>query len=114
MNNYFSNNIKYIRRVKKISQIQLADNLGLKYSAISAWENKRSYPSVDILLKISTLFTISIDDLLKKDLSKVEFSTLDGLNPEPKNPEFNQKYIKALEQIIKDNLPGVAAKIGLT
>lgn len=56
--------IKQLRRQKGISQIELANHLGVSKSVISSYENAVHFPPYDILLKMSWLFGVSTDYLL--------------------------------------------------
>jgi transcriptional regulator with XRE-family HTH domain len=57
--------LRHLRRVKNISQEKLASLVGLSTGAIGAYEVDRTYPSVAVLVKISTEFQVSIDWLIK-------------------------------------------------
>ena len=57
--------LKEIREEKQLTQKQLANQLGVKQNSISQWETGRSYPSVEILIKLSDLFGCTIDELVK-------------------------------------------------
>lgn len=63
-NKEFSKAIKRIRSNNKFTMQEIADQLGVTKGAVSMWENKGVVPRDDILLKISKLYSISIDDLL--------------------------------------------------
>jgi transcriptional regulator with XRE-family HTH domain len=69
---FFAGNIKFLRERKKMSQEALASTLGLTRAKIAAIEagNTKS-PQPDDYLKFSEFFKISIDTLLKIDLSKL-------------------------------------------
>lgn len=69
---FFAGNIKFLRDRKKLSQETLAAKLGLtraKLAAIEAGNTKSPQP--EDYLKFSEFFKISIDSLLKIDLSKL-------------------------------------------
>jgi len=69
---FFAGNIKFLRDRKKLSQEALAARLGLtraKLAAIEAGNTKSPQP--EDYLKFSEFFRISIDTLLKIDLSKL-------------------------------------------
>lgn len=59
------NAIKKLRKQKKWSQKQLADKLNIHQTAVSQWETGRSYPDVEIAIKLSEIFNVSIDYLIK-------------------------------------------------
>lgn len=64
MKQIFADNLKSLRQSKGLTQTQLAKRLGINKSIISAYENQLRFPSVDVLVKLSLEFNISIDYLL--------------------------------------------------
>ena len=71
-----SNNIKHLRSLKGWSQQQLAEKLNITRARIGSYEEERADPPVDILIRLSTMFHVAIDALLKCDLSKVDSHAL--------------------------------------
>jgi transcriptional regulator with XRE-family HTH domain len=67
-----SKNIRHLRLLKKWSQEQLADELDISRARIGSYEEERCDPPIDTLVKISNLFHIAIDALVKCDLSKFD------------------------------------------
>lgn len=66
----FAKNIRYLRRKKKISQEELANQLGYKsFTTIQKWEDQTATPSYDVLLRLSDFFSVSVEDILQKDLT---------------------------------------------
>jgi len=63
----FSNKLKEQRTKHKLSQEQLADKLHIARQSISKWERGEAYPSIGMLLQVSELFDVPVDDLLKGD-----------------------------------------------
>lgn len=59
--------IRLLRMEKGISQIQLADALGVTKQSISNWENDNIQPSIEMLVKLSKFFDVSTDYLLGLD-----------------------------------------------
>lgn len=57
--------IKKSRTDAKITQEQAAQALGVSRQTISNWENERSYPDIVSVLKMSDLYSVSLDYLLK-------------------------------------------------
>ncbi|TDE18082.1 XRE family transcriptional regulator [Dyadobacter psychrotolerans] len=69
---FFSGNIKFLRERKNLSQETLAEKLGLTRSKLNALENGHTKaPQPDDYLNYSMYFKISVDNLLKVDLSKL-------------------------------------------
>jgi len=59
--------IKKSRTEAKITQEQAAEALGTSRQTISNWENEKSYPDIVSVLKMSDLYGVSLDYLLKGD-----------------------------------------------
>lgn len=57
--------IKKSRTDAKITQEQAAQALGISRQTISNWENERSSPDIVSVLKMSDLYSVSLDYLLK-------------------------------------------------
>jgi transcriptional regulator with XRE-family HTH domain len=53
-----------------LSQGELADRLDVSRQAVSKWENNSAVPELDKLLKMSELFEISLDGLVKGTASE--------------------------------------------
>ena len=67
--NFFSTNLKALRKRKKRSQEDMAEQIGITRSSQSAYEVGNAEPNFDTLLKISKFFNFPVDILLKEDLS---------------------------------------------
>lgn len=61
------NKIQEIRKKNKMSQEELAEVFNVTRQTISSWENSKSYPDIETLIKLSDKFDISLDILLKED-----------------------------------------------
>ncbi len=59
--------LKESRVSKGYSQGNVADHLHISRQSISKWENGNSYPDLDNLVKLSTYYEVSIDELLKEN-----------------------------------------------
>jgi transcriptional regulator with XRE-family HTH domain len=64
--------IKESRKQKSLTQQELAEKLNVTRSAISNWEVGRNYPDLDLIIQISELFGITLDQLLKEDTTMVQ------------------------------------------
>ena len=64
MKEILSENIRGLRRQKRLTQAQLASKIGVNKSIISAYENQERLPSVAVLIKLSYEFNVSIEYLL--------------------------------------------------
>lgn len=66
---FFGRNIKKIRGVKGLSQKSFAELFDLKRATLGAYEEGRSEPKIETIIKIANYFSISIDSLLTSDLT---------------------------------------------
>ena len=56
-------NLLYYRKKDKITQKELAEKLGVKHNAISAWENGVNSIDIDTLFRICQIFNITVNDM---------------------------------------------------
>lgn len=57
--------IQHLRKVKGISQEELANQLGVSRQAISKWESEQSSPDIEKVVIMSEFFEVTTDYLLK-------------------------------------------------
>lgn len=67
-----STQIKKYRRALNLSQEKLAEKVYVTRQTISNWENGKSYPDIHSLLLLSSLFHVSLDQLIKGDLETMK------------------------------------------
>ena len=60
----FGQRLKQLREENGLSQIAIANQLGIKEEAINAFENDETMPSAEILVKLSSQYNMSVDELL--------------------------------------------------
>lgn len=71
-----SEKLYMLRKKSGLSQEQLAEQLGVSRQAISKWESGQSVPESEKLILLSDYFKVTVDYLLKDNLSYCEtFST---------------------------------------
>ena len=68
--------IKSLRIAKNITQVQLAQKLGVTKQSVSNWENNNNLPSVDIVKKIAFYFGCTTDYLLEMNSERVTIETV--------------------------------------
>ena len=54
-----------LRRQNNLSQEELAEQLGISRQSVSKWENGTSIPDLDKIIRLSNIFGVSTDYLLK-------------------------------------------------
>ena len=79
-----------LRTEKGLSQSELGAMLGVTNKAVSRWETGRGYPDTALLLKLSEILGITVDELLKGELSSAVPSK------KSLNREINYKAERAL------------------
>lgn len=73
----FADKLIRLRRKNGMSQEELAEKLGVSRQAISKWEGLLSVPDLQNVLKISELFNVSTDYLLKDSIEDSEDSAVE-------------------------------------
>ena len=63
----FNEKLQELRKLKGLTQEELAESLYVSRTAISKWESGRGYPNIDSLKLIAKFFSVSIDELLSND-----------------------------------------------
>ena len=65
-------NIRFLRKKKGWTQEKFSKKIGIKRSLVGAYEEGRSDPRLNNLLKMCEIFEISLDNILKNDVSNLE------------------------------------------
>lgn len=71
-------NIRKLRQARNLSQVDLGRMLGVTKQSVSNWENDNIPPSVDMLLRIAEVFSVSTDYLL--GLNERQYIEVTGLS----------------------------------
>ncbi len=64
--------IKTAREENKLTQAQAAESLMVSRQTVSNWENGKSLPDIISVIRMSELYRISLDELLKGDSAMIE------------------------------------------
>ncbi|HEX2845690.1 MAG TPA: LexA family transcriptional regulator [Chitinophagaceae bacterium] len=62
-------NLKYLRKLRGWTQEEFANKLRIKRSLLGAYEEERAEPRIDVLEAVCDIFKLTLDDILRKDLS---------------------------------------------
>ena len=81
-----------IRKERKMTQEEFARIFHVTRQTVSNWENEKSYPDLETLVRISEEFQISLDAMLKEDVQMVK-----KINREI---QFSQKFKKSLKTVL--------------
>ena len=101
------------RKNKKMTQDELANLIGVSAQAVSKWENDISIPDLPILVQLSDIFHISLDNLIREDSKEVA-----ALVPEEERQDFNKMILRIIIRSadgdkVKVNLPMPLVKMAL-
>lgn len=66
---FFGKNIRKIRVAKKMTQTEFAELFELKRTALGSYEEGRAEAKVDTVIKVADYFKLSLDQLLRKELT---------------------------------------------
>ena len=108
-----------LRKKNGWSQEELANQLGVSRQAVSKWESASSIPDLDKIVKMSLIFGVSTDYLLKDSLEAgreseevMEYNTaeleMDGKAIQMISMESANVYLKLLQQISSKIALGVS------
>lgn len=95
-------NLKILRKRIAQSQEETASALGLTRSSYSGYENEVAQPSVENLIAFSEYFHISIDDLVKKDLTSLSEEAVTEIIEGPK-ADSSGKHLRVLTSLVDAN-----------
>lgn len=95
--------IKKLRISNNLNQVEMANKLGVTKQSVSNWENENIMPSIDMLIKIANLFSVSTDFLL--GISEKHTLNTDGLT------DLQIAHIQTIINDILDNSSSRTSKI---
>ena len=73
-----SEKLKALREARGLTQLQVANRIGISKAMISAYETASKTPSIEVLIRLSRLFGVSVDYLVCVDAPKyIDVSGLD-------------------------------------
>ena len=112
MNETMGNRINKYRKLKNMTQEELAEKMGVSSQAVSKWEKDASCPDISLLPQLSKLLGITTDELLTGNTSEVQM-----LPPtERKSLEelTLRVYVNSADgDRVKINLPMALVKVGM-
>lgn len=91
INEILADNISKYRKRSGLSQVELAEKLGVSFQAVSKWETAKCAPDIALLPMMAEQFECSIDDLFSY-IPKVKRETHNVL-PGDSVPENLRKYV---------------------
>ena len=96
----FGDNLRQIRKDKKMSQEQLAEKVNVTRQSVSKWENGESYPEMNNILELCKIFNCKLNDLVHTDMTDISSLDEDIVMNVVKFNEKKQKEVKMLSNVI--------------
>lgn len=66
---YFTDKLKALRKEKKLTQKELAEQIGIKQNSYSDWETGKNEPNLENIVKLSKILDTSTDELLGRQVN---------------------------------------------
>ena len=88
-------NFRKLRSFKGLNQTEFADLFGITRSTVGSYEEGRAEPKLDTLLKVADYFKLTVDDIIRKELTINKIAGFEY--PEPERVEYNQLMNKMKE-----------------
>ena len=112
MKETFGQRFSRLRKQRGLTQEELGEKVGLSGQAVSKWENDASMPDVSLLVELSEILGISLDELLGKE------QPITRVVPEGERKDANDLILKirvdsADGDKVTVNLPMGLVKVGI-
>ncbi|MEY8507669.1 helix-turn-helix domain-containing protein [Lachnospiraceae bacterium 42-17] len=83
--NIISKYLQLLRKKHNYRQDELAKKLDISRQAVSKWETGAAIPDLEVLLKISKLYGITINDILEPNIPTERITDFEQLSKIPEN-----------------------------
>lgn len=90
--NVIARYLQFLRKSHDYTQEDLAKKLDISRQAVSKWETGTTIPDLEVLLKISKLYNITINDILEPDVQPQRITDFEQISTIPE---------KELREILK-------------
>ena len=111
----FGDNLKIIRKNKKMSQEQLAEKVNVSRQSVSKWENGEAYPEMNNILELCKIFNCKLNDLVHTDMSDISSLDEEIVMNVVKFNESKQNQVKSLSNAISliGKIGGIILKVAI-
>lgn len=96
----FGDNLRNLRKKKKISQESLAEKVGVSRQSVFKWECGDAYPNMDNIFKLCDIFHCKINDLIHEELTDINSLDEDVKMSIVKLKREKQNRLKGLSKAI--------------
>ena len=90
--NIISRYLQFLRRSHNYTQDDLAKRLDISRQAVSKWETGTAIPDLEVLLKISKLYDVTINDILEPKIQSQRITDFEQISTIPE---------KELKEVLK-------------
>ena len=90
--------LQFLRKSNNYTQDDLAKELGISRQAVSKWETGTTVPDLDVLLKISKLYDITINDILEPKIQPQRITDFEQIS------KISEKELKVVLEQFDTNL----------
>ena len=96
----FGENLKILRKNKKISQEELAEKVGVTRQSVSKWEVGEAYPEMSNIVALCSIFKCNINDLINDNIIDIESFDKETKEEIVKFKKDQQKKMKGVSKAI--------------
>ena len=100
-NESFGQRLAELRKLRGLTQVQLAEKLGSTQRAITYYENEAEYPPVETIVELARLLCVSTDELLGLKITKPSQDVVD-ITTDPELRRLWRKFQQVAEWPEKD------------
>ena len=94
-------NIADLRRAHNMTQMELADKMGISFQAVSNWERGNSMPDISKLPELAEVFGVTIDHLLGQPAKILESAAKGEIKTYLENNDVSAEEIRKIAPILK-------------
>lgn len=88
----YGKRFKFYRQKANLTQKEAAEKIGVKDYQLGNYETNRSQPSLEVLIKMSKVYLVSIDKMLGNSMIQNKY--------EKEHPEIEKEYVD-IEKVLK-------------
>ena len=111
----FADNLRNLRKSKKISQEELAEKVGVSRQSVSKWETSEAYPEMNNILELCKIFHCTINDLVNDNMIDLDSLGEDVKMSVVKFKKEKQKQMKGISNILSltGKIAAIVLRVGL-
>ncbi len=98
----FCEQLSKLRKRNNITQIDLANKMGVKQYVVSSWETGRSEPNITQIVKLCDILNVPADYLLDRSIIKVVSEEDFNKMVENIDKDIKEDFLKDVKDICKD------------